>query len=131
MFERFESEASDVTVARVGRHLEMCLADSSHSLFVATGEPGDVVAYAAVHWLPYLFLIGPEGYLSELFVAPSVRGCGLGTALLDTVVGEARRRGCARLMLEAVRTRESYTRGFYTKRGWIERDAMANMVFEL
>jgi len=26
-------------------------------------------AYAAVHWLPSLFLTGAEGYLSELFVA--------------------------------------------------------------
>jgi len=64
-------------------------------------------------------------------VAPGVRDQGVGTALLDSVVAEAKTRGCARLMLEAVRTRESYARGFYTKRGWIEREDVANMVFEL
>ncbi len=131
MFERLKSEDASVTSARVARHLDMSLADDSHSLRVATDVTGDILAYAAVHWLPYLFLAGPEGYLSELFVAPAARDRGLGTALLASVVEEAKARGCARLMLEAVRTRESYVRGFYTKRGWIERQDMANLVYEL
>ena len=130
LFRRLESEDPQVTTARISKHLGMCLADDSHSLFVATGPGKEPIAYAAVHWLPYLFLTGPEGYLSELFVAESARDLGVGTALLDSVVSEARRRGCIRLMLNAVRTRESYTRGFYTKRGWTEREDMANMVFE-
>jgi GNAT superfamily N-acetyltransferase len=131
LFDRLKSEDSEVTAARVAKHLDMCLSDDSHSLFVATDESEDLLGYAAVHWLPYLILSGPEGYVSELFVAPAARDCGVGTELLDTVAGEARLRGCGRLMLEAVRTRESYTRGFYMKRGWIQRDDMANMVFEL
>lgn len=131
VFRRLESEDASVTASRVARHLDMCLVDDSHSLFVATDADGELLAYAAVHWLPYLFLAGPEGYLSELFVAPAARDRGIGTALLDTVVQEAKARGCARLMLEAVRTRESYARGFYTKRGWIEREDVANMVLEL
>jgi GNAT superfamily N-acetyltransferase len=63
-------------------------------------------------------------------VAETARGLGVGTALLDSVVSEARQRSCVRLMLNAVRRRESYMRGFYTKRGWTEREDMANMVFE-
>lgn len=131
LFERLRSEDASVTSDRVARHLDMSLADDSHSLYVATDVAGELVAYAAVHWLPYLILAGPEGYVSELFVVPAARGHGSGTALLDTVVEEAKTRGCARLMLEAVRTRESYARGFYTKRGWIEREDMANLVLEL
>jgi len=131
MFERLKSEDASVTSTRVARHLGMALSDDSHSLYVATDTSGKLLAYAAVHWLPYLFLPGPEGYLSELFVAPAARDRGLGTALLEVVVQEAKERGCARLMLEAVRTRESYARGFYTKRGWIERVDMANLVYEL
>ena len=131
IFPRLEGEDPDVTARRVCRHLTMCLADDSHSTFVAVGEAGAVVAYAAVHWLPYLFLAGPEGYLSELFVSEPWRGRGVGTALLDAVVSAARERGCARLMLEAVKHRDSYKRDFYPQRGWVEREDMASMVLEL
>ena len=77
-----------------------------------------------------IILKGPEGLLSELFVAEGGRGAGVGSSLLAAVVEEGRKRGCARLMLEAVRTRESYVRGFYTERGWVERPDMANMIYE-
>ena len=116
---------------RVGRHLELCLAEDSHSVLVAQRADGSLAGYISAHWLPYLFLGGPEGYISELFVAEADRGQGVGSELLETVVREARERGCARLMLEAVKTRESYVRGFYTQRGWIERDDVANMIYEL
>lgn len=130
-FKRLETETAEVTAARVTRHLTLCLADDSHTVLLAESPEGDLLGYAAVHWLPYLFLAGPEGYVSELFVHQDRRGGGVGGALLDTVIGEARRRGCARLMLAAVKTRESYLRGFYQQRGWIDREDMANMVYEL
>ena len=66
---------------------------------------GELAGYAAVHWLPYLILKGPEGLLSELFVSEAQRGAGVGSRLLAAAVDEGRKRGCARLMLEAVRTR--------------------------
>jgi GNAT superfamily N-acetyltransferase len=131
LFRRLAGEEPASTQARVLRHLDLCLADDSHTVLVATDPCQAIVGYAGVHWLPYLFLTGPEGYLSELFVAESHRGQGIGSALLGAVVSEARRRGCARLMLEAVKTRESYRRGFYRKQGWVEREDMANFVYEL
>jgi GNAT superfamily N-acetyltransferase len=128
LFPRFDGEAPETTAARAARNMTMCRADSSHTVLVV--EAGrQVVAYAAVHWLPYFILKGPEGYLSELFVAESHRGAGIGTALLDRVVEEGRSRGCARLMLEAAKDRESYRRGFYRGRGWTERPDMANFVY--
>ena len=130
-FARLEGEDATSTAARVDRHLSMCLADDSHTVFVAVETGGHIVGYTAVHWLPYLFLTGPEGYLSELFVADDRRSRGVGTELLERVIDEARRRGCARLMLAAVRSRESYERGFYTARGWVEREDVANLVYEL
>ena len=130
LFRRFDSESADTTGARVASHLRMCLADDSHTVLVAETPEGELAGYAAAHWLPYLILKGPEGLLSELFVAEGHRGAGVGSSLLEAVVEEGRRRGCARLMLEAVRTRESYIRGFYTQRGWVERPDMANMIYE-
>jgi GNAT superfamily N-acetyltransferase len=131
LFRRLEDEAPETTAFRVTHHLGQCLADDSHSVLVAESSDGRLAGYLSVHWLPYLFLRGPEGYVSELFVCEHDRGNGVGTELLDTAIREARRRGCARLMLAAVRTRDSYERGFYTERGWMERSDVANMVYEL
>ena len=131
LFKRLENEDPETTAARVTHHLGLCLRDDSHSVFVAESSDGRLIGYLSVHWLPYLFLLGPEGYVSELFVDEHHRGNGIGSGLLDAVIHEARRRGCARLMLTAVRTRDSYKRGFYTERGWIERPDVANMVYEL
>ena len=130
-FARLQDENAATTAARVDRHLCVCLSDESHTVLVASESGGGLVGYASVHWLPYLFLTGPEGYLSELFVAEDRRNSGVGSALLDRIVVEARSRGCARLMLAAVRSRESYQRGFYTSRGWIEREDVANLIYEL
>ena len=90
-----------------------------------------MVGYAAVHWLPYLLLAGPEGYVSELFVRDSEQGKGVGTKLLEVVKREAEERGCSRLMLLNMRYRESYQRGFYKKLGWQEREDAANFVLQL
>lgn len=119
-------EATD----RVARHLELCEADDSHTVLVAEKETG-VVGYAAVHWLPYLLLPGPEGYVSELFVRESERGRGIGTALLKAVIEQAQDRGCYRLMLTNGRDRPAYRRGFYKERGWTERPDIANFVLLL
>jgi GNAT superfamily N-acetyltransferase len=75
-----------------------------------------------------LLLSGPEGYVSELFVAEGARGRGVGTRLIEAVEALARERGCSRLLLLNVRERESYERGFYAARGWQERPGVANFI---
>ena len=72
-----------------------------------------------------------SGYISELFVSASHRGSGVGTSLLASMEEEARKRGAGRLHLENFRTKASYARSFYAKRGWQERDAAASFVLEL
>jgi GNAT superfamily N-acetyltransferase len=134
-FRRMENETEEVTARHVGVELLRCLADDSHSIYVAlstaASDDSAVVAYVAVHWLPYLIKTGPEGFISELFVHESVRGQGLGRALLDTVIAEAVARGCSRLQLINFRERESYERGFYTKTGWEERPTAASFIYDL
>jgi GNAT superfamily N-acetyltransferase len=125
------AETSQQTVEHVTRHLALDLADDSHTVFVAEGPDGHIIGYAAVHWLPYLFLRGPEGNVSELFVHETVRGRGVGTLLIKTVEVEARQRGCSRLSLLNMRHRESFERGFYTKLGWEERPQAVNFVYYL
>lgn len=123
-FSHFEEESPQEVERRVRRHLELALGDNSHSLYVAEID-GRLAGYGAVHWLPTLFLEGPEGYISELFVEADDRGRGIGHALLDVIASEAHGRGCSRLLLVNGRERESYRRGFYTKAGWEEHPELA------
>jgi GNAT superfamily N-acetyltransferase len=127
----FGDAATEVIHERVRQKLSLNLADRSHSVYVAETPAGQITAYAAVHWLPYLFLPGPEGFVSELFVQESARGQGLGGRLLAAVKAEAVERGCSRLSLINMRSRESYQRGFYGQHGWEERPEAANFVLRL
>ena len=129
-FAHINEEAPDSTAERIGRYLTMCLADDSHSVYVAESE-NVVVGYIATHWLPYLMMRGPEGFISELFISEAARGQGIGTQLFKTIEEEARARGCSRLGLLNGRIRDSYQREFYKKNGWIERDDMVSFVLPL
>lgn len=124
------TEDPSETETRLNGLLQTAERQESHSIYVAE-EDGKVLGYAAVHWLSYLFLRGPEGFVSELFVDPEGRGRGVGTKLLAAIQAEAEQRGCVRLSLLNGKVRESYQRGFYTKQGWEERDQMANFVLYL
>jgi GNAT superfamily N-acetyltransferase len=130
-FEHLQSESVQITAERVRKHISLCLADNSHSAFVAENGAKKVVGYSSVHFLPYFFLLGLEGYVSELFISAKVRGHGIGTALLDQITIEARKRGCVRLSLINSRSRESYQRKFYEQHGWKERTEVAAFVLPL
>ncbi len=130
-FDHLKHEDVVETARRVERHLALCQADESHLVLVATTPEGAIAAYIAVHWLPYLMLRGPEGFISELFVRAEDRGQGIGKALLAVVEAEARTRGCSRLDLLNGKQGEAYLRGFYKKLGWQERDWLANMILDL
>jgi len=125
------NEPATDTEERITHHLRMCLADESHTVLVGESAEDAILGYVAVHWLPYLILAGPEGYVSELFVSDSARGIGIGTRLLGAVEDMAISRGCSRLMLVNRKTRESYERGFYRRLGWEEREEFANFVLHL
>ena len=108
------------------------LAPSAHQLqLVACDARGQLIGYCAVHWLPIAILQGWEGYVSELFIADSARGSGVGSQLLDQVTAAARSRGCRRLWLVNNRQRDSYHRGFYARQGWQEQAQAARFVLDL
>ncbi len=130
-FEYLANEPLAATTERVGNSLEQCLSSDRHSVYVAADERDEILGYAGVHWLPYLFLPGPEGYVSELFVRESGRGQGVGSQLLAAITAEAKSRGCFRLTLINNRHRESYRRGFYKKQGWREMENSARFVYLL
>lgn len=131
LFAHINTETPQSTEERVHRHLALGLADDSHSILVAELAAGKIAGYCAAHWLPYLILAGPEGYVSELFIQEECRGQGIGAQLLEAIEVEAQKRGCFRLMLLNMRRRESYQRQFYAKHGWEERPDAANFILPL
>jgi GNAT superfamily N-acetyltransferase len=130
-FSHMQAEEPQQTLATVGAQLERCLGSDDHTIMVAQAPAGQVAGFVAIHWLPYLFMRGPEGFISELFISEDSRGQGLGTRLLEAAIAAARERGCSRLQLINYRGRESYQRGFYAKAGWTERAEAAAFVYVL
>jgi GNAT superfamily N-acetyltransferase len=129
-FDYLSSAPLEVAQAQIGRHLALCMSDESHTVYVAE-EGGSVEGYASVHWIPFLFLTGPDGFISELVVSDPNRGHRIGSQLLEKIEEDAIKRGCSRLSLINSRGREAYQRGFYQKRGWTERKEMANFIFKI
>lgn len=120
-FDTIDSESFEESTNRVKERLLLCQEDNSHTVYVAEGDDSRVMGYASVHWLPYFYLPGLEGYISELFIFESDRGHGVGTLILESIKLEAKERGCSRLRLINMRKKESYHREFYKKLGWEER----------
>ena len=130
-FTHLDNIPSSETQARIARVItDKCALDGDNTLLVAETTDGMVVGYLFVHWLPNL-IFGGEGYVSELFILPAVRGQGIGGALLEEAKRRAMARGYQRLTLFNRRERESYQRGFYPKHGWIERDDTALFMYYL
>ncbi len=130
-FQAINDKTPEEATIHIEAHLAECLADESHSVYVGVDEIGRVIGYVSVHWLAYLFMPGPEGFISELFISPSARGQGYGAELLETVKAEAQQRDVYRLSLLNRKQRESYERGFYQKHGWEERPTMANFIYRM
>ncbi|MGC3989328.1 MAG: GNAT family N-acetyltransferase [Chthoniobacteraceae bacterium] len=120
-----------VTTATVAANLARIDSSGESSAYVVENETGEIAGYCAVHWVPFLFLRGGEAYVTELFIRPADTGRRLGTTLLEVVVAEAKRRGCARLSLLNGRDGASYQRQFYRQLGWVERDRMANFILPI
>jgi len=109
------------------RHVPVAVASPDTTLLVVEDD-GGLIGYANVHWVHDLFMPGPEGYLSELFILDSHSGRGIGSEVLGVIEAEGRERGAFRLSLLNAKRRASYERRFYEQHGWVERPEIANFV---
>lgn len=98
---------------------------------VAVDAQQRVQGYCATHWLPTAIFQSWDAYVSELFVAETARGAGLGAQLLDAAVAAARAKGCQRIWLINNRDHASYARNFYAQQGWTEQSTMARFALTL
>ena len=111
-----DARASDETIAQVVRHPEA-------AVFVAVEGVATVVGYIAVSHRPLMRLGGRLATVDELVVMESRRGQGIGTQLLEAAMAHARSLHCVRIEVEQRRGRESYERGYYQRRGFVEVDS--------
>lgn len=73
--------------------LELLLSEGAYGAVCL--QEGHVVAYGGVLWAPY------EGQITNIATHPDFRRCGMGAAVLEHLIGEAKLRGCEQLSLEA------------------------------
>lgn len=90
----------------------------AHSTFLLVGEEPD--GFAQLRYRPSLYIDGLEAYLQELYVVPAMRGRGLGRALLEAAMEEARRDGAGHIDLgtseDDVAARRLYESAGFTNR---------------
>lgn len=96
-------------------------------LLIGAGPAGLVV----LRYRPAIWTDALECWLAELYVVPSQRRRGLGRALLDAAIADARQRGADRLEL-AASDDNSPARALYESRGFTNRsDSSTNHFYEL
>ena len=93
-------------------------ADPAHLLVVAT-DGADVLATMQLSFLPGLARRGaPRAQVEALRVAGEHRNRGLGAAMLEWAIGEARRRSCGLVQLTSDKSRSDAHR-FYERLGFV------------
>lgn len=83
-------------------------------------EPGGTenpagISVSTLH--PSIWSRAPECYLAELYVKPPLRGRGIGRALLEAAIEEARRAGAGTISLNTGET-DTEARGLYESHGF-------------
>jgi [ribosomal protein S18]-alanine N-acetyltransferase len=84
-------------------------------LVAEAGPERDLAGYAGMMFVPG----GVQADVLTIGVHPEYWGQGIGSALLGSILGEARRRGCAEVFLE-VRADNPRAHGLYRRRGFEE-----------
>jgi GNAT superfamily N-acetyltransferase len=84
--------------------------------FVAEVPDGTLVGMAVYYIIPYTYDLCPDMVLKELFVAPDMRGTGVGQALMGSLRQAAEAHGCNRIKWLVLSDNESAKR-FYAGLG--------------
>lgn len=98
LFTDFNAEFGEQTppvedaARRAAEHME-----GGHSTFLLVGEGPD--GFAQLRYRPSLYSDGLECHLQELYVVPGMRGQGLGRALMEATLEEARAAGASHIDL--------------------------------
>ena len=86
---------AEVTGERIGAHV----ASGEATVLLAGDDSGNDAGLAVLRFRPALYEDGLDSYLEELYVAPALRGQGIGRALLEEAMRLAKERGAIRMDL--------------------------------
>ena len=120
LLRRFNAEYDDPAPSLLdltGRIAEL-LAEGDTTILLAGDGPGGLalLRFRTALWTP-----GLECYLAELYVVPERRGDGLGRALLDAAIADARARGADTMDLGTSET-DTVARHLYERCGFVNRE---------
>jgi GNAT superfamily N-acetyltransferase len=116
----FNSEFGDATPgpAALARRIDE-LMRTGETVVLVTGSPP--AALAVLRFRPAIFSDALECYLAELYVAPGMRGNGLGRALMQSAIDCARERGASHMDL-GTGEQDHAARALYESLGFSNRE---------
>lgn len=116
----FNSEYDEPTpgVAALTRHAARLLEEGEMTVLLAGEEPDGL---SLIRFRPSVWTGAPEAHLQELYVAPTLRGRGIGRALLEATLDAAREAGATGIDLNTGET-DIAARGLYESLGFTNRE---------
>jgi ribosomal protein S18 acetylase RimI-like enzyme len=111
-----EIDAADVLERRYREQL----GSGDVTVLLAGSEP-DGDGFAQLRYRGQIYSDAPAAYLEELYVRPPIRGQGLGRALLEAAMDEARAQGADVIDLGTAET-DTAARGLYQSAGFTNRE---------
>lgn len=116
----FNTEFGEPTpgVAALTEHSRRLLAAGEITVLLA-GEGPDAIGL--LRFRPSIWTGGPEAHLQELYVAPPLRGRGIGRALLEATIAAAREAGATGIDLNTGET-DTAARALYESMGFSNRE---------
>jgi len=93
--------------------------EKEQAVFLLAGDGPDGIAQ--MRYLPSLWTARLDAYLEELYVVPSLRGGGIGRALLESAMDTARAAGASRMDLNTGET-DTAARALYESAGFTNRE---------
>jgi len=109
-----EYEERTPPVAELTRHAERMLREGEMTVLLAGQGPDGL---ALLRFRPSVWTEQQEAYLQELYVAPKLRGKGIGEALMRAVLSTCRQHDAAWIELNTGET-DVAARGLYEKLGF-------------
>jgi ribosomal protein S18 acetylase RimI-like enzyme len=112
-------EPSPGTEALAERYADLIRNRDMTVLLAGDGPDG----FAQLRYRPWVYSAGPQAhsYLEELYVVPSLRGRGIGKALLDAAMDMARSEGATHMELGTSED-DTAARGLYESAGFTNRE---------
>src|SRR3954469_13836609 len=118
-FQEEFDEPSPGVEALAGRYADLIRNRDMTVLLAGEGPDG----FAQVRYRPWVYSAGPQAhsYLEELYVVPSLRGKGIGRALLETGMDTARNEGATHMELGTSED-DTAARALYESAGFTNRE---------